>query len=220
MKVAAILPIRGCEGTSVTNRWASFSELAERNWFLIHEILNDDANNTAPAHSSRREVGDFFASAMDTNRIEQLAFHPIAGDLKRIDQISSAKDLFALLAAFHQSGIGGIFGTGFGPDAKNSSIYAFHLRQGGLLLPDRDYYLKDSFAETREKYQEHLTKMFTLLGEKPDDAAAQAATVLEIETALATASRTRVDLRDPDKNYNKFATAELIAANPAILWTV
>ena len=171
---------------------------AERNWFLIHEIL-DDANNAAPPHSSRREVGDFFASAMDTNRIEQF-FHPIAGDLKRIDEIASTKDLFALLAAFHQSGIGGIFGTGFGPDAKNSSIYAFHLRQGGLSLPDRDYYLKNSFAETREKYREHLTKMFTLLGEKPDDAAAHAATVLEIETALATASRTRVDLRDPDKN--------------------
>jgi putative endopeptidase len=203
------------------SRWASFSELAERNWYLIHEILDDDALSTAsPPHSPRREVGDFFASAMNTNRIEQLGFQPIAGDLKRIEQIASAKDLFALLADFHQRGIGGIFGAGFGPDAKNSSIYAFHLRQGGLSLPDRDYYLKDSFAETREKYRDHVTKMFTLLGEKPDEAAAHAATVLDLETALAKASRTRVELRDPDKNYNKFATAELIATNPIIPWTV
>ena len=203
------------------SRWASFSELAERNWYLIHEILDDDALSPAsPPHSSRREVGDFFASAMNTNRIEQLGFQPIAGDLKRIEQIASAKDLFALLADFHQRGIGGIFGAGFGPDAKNSSIYAFHLRQGGLSLPDRDYYLKDSFAETREKYRDHVTKMFTLLGEKPDEAAAHAATVLDLETALAKASRTRVELRDPDKNYNKFATAELIATNPIIPWTV
>ena len=203
------------------SRWASFSELAERNWYLIHEILDDDALSTAsPPHSPRREVGDFFASAMNTNRIEQLGFQPIAGDLKRIEQIASAKDLFALLADFHQRGIGGIFGAGFGPDAKNSSLYAFHLRQGGLSLPDRDYYLKDSFAETREKYRDHVTKMFTLLGEKPDEAAAHAATVLDLETAFAKASRTRVELRDPDKNYNKFATAELIATNPIIPWTV
>jgi putative endopeptidase len=203
------------------SRWASFSELAERNWFLIHEILEAAKTNTAlPPHSPAREVGDFFASAMDTNRIEQLGFQPIAGDLKRIDQVASTKELFALLANFHERGIGGIFGGGYGPDAKNSSIYAFHLHQGGLSLPDRDYYLRESFAETREKYREHVTKMFTLLSEKPDAAAAHAATVLELETALAKVSRTRVELRDPDKNYNKFATAELIATNPIIPWTV
>jgi putative endopeptidase len=203
------------------SRWASFSELAERNWFLIHEILDNAYTNTAsPLHSLRREVGDFFASAMDTNRIEQLGFQPIADDLKRIDQVASTKDLFALLADFHEQGISGIFGGGYGPDAKKSSIYAYHLHQGGLSLPDRDYYLKDSFAETRDKYRDHVTKMFTLLGEKPDEAAAHAATVLELETALAKACRTRVELRDPDKNYNKFATAELIATNPIIPWTV
>src|ERR1041385_4023885 len=71
-------------------RWASFSELAERNWYLIHEILDSaTADTTAPAHSPRREVGDFFASAMDTNRIEKLGFEPIKGDLKRIDEIKS-----------------------------------------------------------------------------------------------------------------------------------
>lgn len=202
-------------------RWASFSELAERNWYLIHEILdNAETDTSSNAHSPRREVGDFFASAMDTNRIEKLGFKPITDDLKRIDRVKSTEDLFALVADFHRQGIGGLFNSGIGPDAKNSSIYAYHLGQGGLSLPDRDYYLKESFAEVREKYRAHVTKMFTLLGEKPEEASTNAATVLELETALAKTSRTRVELRDPDKNYNKFTTAEFVAKDPAIPWNV
>jgi putative endopeptidase len=201
------------------SRWASFSELAERNWYLIHELLDTAAADTAsPKHSPRHEVGDFFASAMDTNRIEKLAFQPIADDLKRIDRIKSTRDMFALLADFHERGIGGVFGSGVSPDAKNSSIYAYELGQGGLSLPDRDYYLKDSFAEIREKYRGHVTKMFTLLGEKPEGAATNAGTVLALETELAKASRSRVELRDPNKNYNKFVTTEFVARTPEFQW--
>ena len=203
------------------SRWASFNELADRNWYLIQGILNDaTTDTTSPPHSPRREVGDFFASAMDTNRIEKLGLKPIASDMKRIDRIKSTQDLFALLADFHRRGIGGIFGAGIEPDAKNSAIYAYHLGQGGLSLPDRDYYLKDSFADTREKYRAHVAKMLTLLGEKPEQASADAATILALETELAKASRSRVELRDPDKNYNKFATAEFVAKDPAIDWNV
>ena len=203
-------------------RWASFTELAERNWYLIHEILDASARakNSLPAHSPRREVGDLFASFMDTNRIEQLGFKPIAGDLKKIDRIKSTKDLFALLADFHQRGINGIFGMGFGPDSKNSAIYAVELGQGGLSLPDRDYYLKDSFADKLKQYRAHVQKMFELLGEKPGDAEAHAAIVIALETELAKASRSRVDLRDPNKNYNKFTGQELAAKTPALLWNI
>ena len=204
------------------SRWASFTELAERNWFLIHEILNAAAlsQEALPPHSPRREVGDLFTSVMDTNRIEQLGLKPLAGDLKQIDRVQSAKDLFALLADFHQRGIGGIFDAGFGPDEKNSSIYAVELSQGGLSLPDRDYYLKDSFAEKLKLYHDHVRKMFELLGEKPADAEAHAAIVIQLETELAKASRTRVDLRDPNKNYNKFIGGELAAKTPGLLWNV
>ena len=204
------------------SRWASFSELAERNWYLIHDILEDaaDLKTPPPPESPRRKVGDFYTSSMDTNRIEVLGSQPIAGDLQRIDQIKSTDELFALLADFHNRGIGGIFGTGFGPDEKNSSIYAVELGQAGLSLPDRDYYLQKSFAETRDKYREHMKKMFVLLGETPADAEAQATTVLELETELAKASRSRVELRDPNKNYNKFTTAELIEKNPTLHWKV
>ena len=204
------------------SRWASFTELAERNWYLIHVILDDAARqaDSLPANSPRRKVGDFFASAMDTNRIEQLGFRPIADDLKRIDRIKSSKDLFALLADFHQRGIGGMFGAGFGPDEKNSSLYAVELGQGGLSLPDRDYYLKDSFADKLKQYREHMQKMFGLLGEKPGDAETHAATVIALETELARASRTRVELRDPNKNYNKFTGKELAAKTPALAWNI
>ena len=203
-------------------RWAAFTELAERNWYLIHEILDAAAlqSKSLPLHSPRREVGDFFASVMDTNRIEKLGLKPIAEDLKKIDRVKSTKDLFALLADFHQRGIGGIFNAGFGADSKNSSIYAVELGQGGLSLPDRDYYLKDTFADKLKQYHDHLVKMFGLLGEKPEAAEAQAATVIALETELAKVSRTRVELRDPNKNYNKFTGGELAAKTPALLWNV
>jgi putative endopeptidase len=203
------------------SRWASFTELSERNWYLIRGILDEAATNAAaPASAPLREVGDFFVSAMATNEIEKLGFKPLAADLKRIDRLKSSRNIFALLADFHNRGIGGLFGTGFGPDDKKSNIYAVQLGQGGLSLPDRDYYLKDSFADIRGKYREHVRKMFELLGEIPADAAAHAGTVLALETDLATASRSRVELRDPNKNYNKFTTAELFAAHPAIPWQV
>src|SRR5436305_3841299 len=102
---------------------------------------------------------------MDTKGIDKLKFKPIAEDLKRIDQVKSIEGMFALLADFHRRGIAGVFDDGIAPDEKNSSIYAYYLSQGGLTLPDRDYYLKDSFAEIRQKYRAHVAKMFKLLGE-------------------------------------------------------
>jgi putative endopeptidase len=204
------------------SRWAAFSELAERNWYLIHGILDAADTNSAslPLHSPTREVGDFYASVMDTNRIESLGLRPIADDLKKIDGIESGKDLFAVLADFHQRGIPGLFDVGFGPDEKNSSIYAVEVGQSGLSLPDRDYYLKPNFADKLKQYREHVTRMFTLLGEAPAEAATNADTVIALETELAKVSRTRVELRDPDKNYNRFAAGEFYARTPNLLWRV
>jgi putative endopeptidase len=200
------------------SRWSGFEELQERNWRLIRQILEDSAASSAPKHSPRGEVGDFFASAMDTNHLEELRFKPIQADLQRIERVSSLKALFQLIAEFHECGINGFFNDGVSPDGKNSGIYAFHLSQGGLGLPDRDYYLKEDFAKQRDKYRQHVTKMFALLGEPLSAAEQHAARVLEIETALAQTSRTRVDLRDPNKNYNKFAVPSFAATNSASAW--
>ena len=204
------------------SRWAAFTELAERNWYLIHQILEDSASAAAtlPAPAPRRQVGDLYIAAMDTNRIEQLGIKPINAELNRIDEIKSAQDLFALLADFHQHGLGGLFNAGFGPDDKDSSVYAIQLEQGGLALPDRDYYLKAEFADKLKLYRAHVRKMFELLGENSAAAETHAATVIAIETELAKASRTRVELRDPNKNYNKFTGGGLAAKTPAILWNV
>ncbi len=200
------------------SRWGGFSQLAERNWFLIHEILDDTLRTPSAPRSPRRQVADFYASAMDTNHIERLGLKPVQAGLKRIDRVSDVRSLFRLLAEFHDQGCGGMFAMGFGPDDKNSGIYAVDLWQGGLSLPDRDYYLKDSFLEIRGKYRQHLEKMFSLLGEKSDDAAAHANIVATLETELAKAGRTRVELRDPNKNYNKFTHAGFAEQFPGLPW--
>ena len=203
------------------SRWGAFGELADRNDYLIHQILEQAAADTeAPPKSPVGEVGAFYASAMNTNRIEELAFQPLVNDLIRIEHAKNIKELFETLAYFHDEGVGGIFRSGVSPDAKESSIYAFDLDQGGLSLPDRDYYLKGSFAEIRGKFRQHVTRMFVLLGEKPDEAAADAATVLDLETQLAQASRSRVELRDPNKNYNKFTRWELRRKDRRIPWKI
>ncbi len=201
-------------------RWAAFSELAERNWFLTHAILvemaaNSDTRPTGP----ERQVGDFFRSAMDTARIEQLQFKPIADDLARIESVQSIRELCATIASLHERGVGGFFDEAVSPDAKNSAIYAFELSQGGLALPDRDYYLKENFAAQRDAYRAHVSRMFVLLGEPKGEADVHAITVLDIETALARASRTRVELRDPNKNYNKLGAAELAKITPHLAWS-
>ena len=196
------------------SRWGAFMELQQRNWFLIHGILDAAGAAQLPVNSPARQVADFFRSAMDTNRLELLKFRPIQQDLERIDALSSAADVLRLLADFHARGIGACFGRSPSPDAKNSSVYTFYLSQGGLGLPDRDYYLSEHFAKQRQAYLEHVARMFNLLGEPVDVAKTNAATVLAMETAMARASKSRVDLRDPNANYHKMAVADLVRDYP------
>ncbi|HEV2392292.1 MAG TPA: M13 family metallopeptidase [Verrucomicrobiae bacterium] len=191
------------------SRWGSFAELQERNWFLIHQILDSTCAGANDANSPAQKVADFFRSAMDTNRLEQLGFSPLQPDLLRIEEMAGIPDLLRLLANFQGRGISAGFGRSASPDAKNSAVYAFYLGQGGLGLPDRDYYLTERFAKAREAYRVHIGKMLQLLGEKPEAAQTHAATVLDLETRLATASKARADLRDPISNYHKFAVADI-----------
>lgn len=200
------------------SRWSGFEELQERNWQLIRGILQDCSDGRAGQNRPSRQVGDFFASAMNTNRLEQLAFKPIEPDLQHIDSLKSADDLFGLLAELHQSDVTALFHAAVSPDAKQSEVYAFHLSQGGLSLPDRDYYVTDAFAKQRDAYRAHIVNMLALLGEKEADAAAHAATIFEIETQLAKASKTRVELRDPIANYHKFAVADLPEKAAPLPW--
>lgn len=199
-------------------RWSGFDELAERNWQLIHELLESSAAAGKAASGPRRQVGDFYTSAMDTNRIEQLGFKPIEPDLRDIARLKSTRDFVRLVARFHQQGVNPLFGDGVGADAKNSSVYVYEIGQGGLSLPDRDYYLAAGFATQREAFVKHVEAMFRLLGEPEAQAKHDAATVLSLETELARASKSRVDLRDPNANYNKLTVQELEQLAPSLLW--
>lgn len=197
------------------SRWGGFTELQERNWFLIHQILDSTLASDPPPNSPARKVADFFRSAMDTNRLERLGFKPIQPGLKRIDALTDTRDFLRLLADFHARGVDACFRPSPEVDEKNSSVYAFYLNQGGLGLPDRDYYLSDRFSKQRDAYVMHIANMFALLGEDAAVSKTHAATVLSLETALAKASKSRVDLRDPIANYHKMAVADIVRDFPA-----
>jgi putative endopeptidase len=157
---------------------------------------------------------------MDEAAINKLGAKPAAGDLAIAASLKSDKDLPDVLAKLHDRGIGGGFSYGVGQDDKESTKYISGFNQGGLGMPDRDYYLKDDARskKVRGEYEAHIARTFELLGDKPEAAKAEAATVLKVATALAQASWTRVENRDPIKTYNKFTVADLDKTAPGFSW--
>ncbi len=148
------------------------------------------------------------------------AIKPLDPELKRIDAITSKDAILDALVQLHRVGVGVFFEFGSEPDAKNSTQTIAAMDQGGLGLPDRDYYLKDDpkSVKLREEYAEHVQKMLELLGESPANAAAGAKVVLRIETDLAKGSLDRVARRDPNQTYHKMSLKELEALSPSIDW--
>jgi putative endopeptidase len=199
-------------------RWASFTELAEQNWAKIHRILEEAKSTGATNGDSRQMVGDFYASAMDTARIEKAGLEPIEAELRAIDAVQSPMDAARLLARHHAQGSGALFETSVWADLKNSETNALYLGQGGLGMPTRDYYLEERFAIQREAYARHLAATFVLLGEHSSDAHAFARTILDLETELARVSMSQVDLRDPVLQYNPMTIDEAQAMAPRLPW--
>ena len=191
-------------------RWGSFNELSDKNNAVMRQILQEAAANTTAAKGSNaQKVGDFYASAMDTVAIEKAGLKYLQPELARIQGIKDLKGVQAEIVRQQLSGTGAFFSMGVGQDEKNSTQYAVQFYQGGLSLPDRDYYLK---TDARSKniqtaYKTYLTNTFKMLGDNPATAAKNAATVMRLETRLAKASKSRVDLRDPYANYNKMTVA-------------
>lgn len=201
------------------SRWAGFDELQERNYHLVRDLLVQAAADTnAPARSPARLIGDFYRSAMDTNRLEQLGVKPLQADLGRIAGLSSVEDGLRLVADLHRRGVNVLFDSGVSPDPKNSAVYALMLWQGGLGLPDRDYYLAEGFKTQREQYRAHVAAMLRLLGDEGAAADKAADDILSLETEMAKASRTRTELRDDEKNYHKKTLDQLRALTPALPW--
>ena len=203
------------------SQWGSFTELAERNNEVLHGILEESAQDrNAPKGSNRQKIGDFYATGMDSAAMESLGWKPIEGDLTRIDAITSTAGVQNELARLHTIGVGGLFGFGSGQDLKNSTEVIGQLSQGGLGMPDRDYYVAedDRSKKLREEYVAHIAAMFKLTGLDEAKALETSNSIMALETRLAKSSRTRVERRDPDKNYNKMSQKDLAALTPALEW--
>jgi putative endopeptidase len=200
-------------------RWGRFNELAERNNYLLYSELKSAAD--APKSPLQKKYGDYFAACMNVDLVDKLGAKPIDPELALIASLTDKKQLAELnLKLFRESGGGPLFFVGVQQDQVDSSKQILGTYQGGLSLPDRDYYLTDDdrSKKLREQYVAHVTKMFTLLGDTPEKAAAEAADVMHIETALATGSMARVDMRDPAKRYHIMTIAEVSALSPDYNW--
>ena len=195
-------------------RWArSFSVVAERNRYLLWQEL--DAAAKAPKTPLEKQYGDFFAACMNTDLVEQKGVTPLKPAMDRIAALADAKKLGSLEAELAARGtVAPLFRFAVEQDDKDSSREIVQVGQAGLSLPDRDYYLVDHFAPVRKQYVEHVTKMFVLAGDTPEQAAQEAASVLAIETALAKASMPRTEMRNPDNVYHIYKVADFEQLTP------
>jgi predicted metalloendopeptidase len=200
--------------------WGSFSQLADRNQKNLREVLEAAAESKAAAGTNEQKIGDFYSSCMDATAIDAAGAKPIEPELTLIAAVGTLADLEAETARLHKQGVGVLFRFTSTQDAKDSSQVIGAASQGGLGLPEREYYLKqdEKSQKLREDYVKHVANMFALLGDSADVRAAEAATVLKMETALATASMKNTDLRDPDKTYHKMTLAELRVLTPGFSW--
>ena len=203
-------------------RWGAFNELIEHNNDALHDIAEraQNANIDPRIAPEVQKVGDFYASGMDEQTIESQRTKPLDEQFKAIDAIASRDDLLKEIARLHSIGVGALFEFGSHPDSKDSTHELAQAGQGGLGLPDRDYYTKTDEAskKLRDQYVEHIAKMLTLLGDPQPQAQDEAKKILALETKLAQVSRTRVQLRDPVKNYNKMPEKQVQQLTPDWNW--
>src|SRR5580658_839775 len=200
--------------------WGSFSQLLDKNQQNLRQILEAAEKQQAAAGSNEQKIGDFYASCMDTEAIDAAGLKPIEGELASIAQMKNGADLQAEAARLQKEGVGVLFRFSANQDAKNSSQVVGAAWQGGLGLPEREYYLKqdDKSKQLREACGKHVAKMFELSGDSADAAATEANTVLTMETSLANASMKNTDLRDPNKTYHRMKIAELKEMTPDFNW--
>ena len=192
------------------SRWGRFNELDEYNLSLLHNILETAAK--PGKHSAlEQKVGNFYSACMDEKTVDALGVKPLQPEFDRIAKISDKAGVMQQIAHMQQEGMSALFGFGSSTDMHDSNQMIASLGQGGLTLPDRDYYIKDDpkSKETREKYVEHVQKMFELAGEKPEQAASDAKSVLALETRLAQAAMDRVAMRDPKNRDHRMTVADL-----------
>ena len=200
--------------------WGRFNELGEKGEYILRDILEKAAAGDASRTPIEQKIGDYYGSCMDEAAIEAKGVAPLQADLDSIAKVKSLDELAVEVARLHREGIVVLFAPGSGADFKDASQVIANVGQGGMGLPERDYYIRkdENFAELRTQYVAHVQKMFQFLGDAPDLAKAQAESVLAIETGLATGALTVVKRRDPNNVYHKMTRAELAALGPNFGW--
>jgi putative endopeptidase len=201
-------------------RYGRFDVLQDRNRTILQNILEAASANKPTRTSTEQKIGDYYFACMDQKTIDAKGADPLKGEIARIAALTSKNDLPELLAHMIKTGSGPFLRIGSEPDAKDSSMIIAGLDQGGLGMPDRDYYLKtdEKSVEIQKQYVAYLTKVFGLLGASTPEAAKRAQTVFALETELAKGSLDRVSRRDPEKMYHKMSIAELQTLSPALDW--
>jgi putative endopeptidase len=200
--------------------WGAFNELIERNNWQLREILEAAADGSDPsAPRPRRQVGDFYASALDQPAREAARFTAIEPLLREVNGAGSTAELFRVAGRLHDAGAGGLFYPFVYPDKKHSSVYAFYLYQGGLSLPDREYYLADGFAPQRAAYLRHVERMLGLLGWAGAEAREGASVVLTLETELARHSRSAAEVRQQVENHHPYSLPDFLTNFPGPPWS-
>ena len=203
--------------------WSVYAKLGNDNQQFLWGILADDAKaqNSTPRTAVQQKVGDYFAACMNTSAIDALGDKPVEPALAEIDALKTRADVLSALTRLHHEYAGSFFfGSGTGQDAIDSSLMIVELGAGGLGLPDRDYYTKtdDKSKKIREQYAAYIQQLLTLSGENAEQSKADADATLKIETALAKASLTRVQRRDPHATYHVESIADLAKLVPSIDW--
>jgi endothelin-converting enzyme/putative endopeptidase len=202
-------------------RWDVYAKLADENQRYLWGILDNASKPNASRTPVEQKIGDYFSACMDEAAVEKAGAAPLKAHLDAIAALKSVAGLPPLLAGIHlESGDDTLFAFGSAQDYADSSRVIAFASSGGLGLPDRDYYVNPDAKsqEIRAKYLDHVAAMLALLGDSPDAARAGAQTVMAIETDLAKATLTRVDRRDPYKQFHKFTRAQLLGLTPAFGW--
>jgi len=201
-------------------RWGLANLINEETYSRLKNILIEAAAAEYPKGTNRQKIGDFYYSGMDTINIEKEGLTPLQPELDKINSIENKSDLIHTAAFLKKEGVSLMFGLFVNQDDKNSEKMALYLWQGGLGLPNREYYFRDD-ARTeniRNEYKKHLVNLFELLGEDKTEAKTNSNSVYNIELSLADSSRKLEDLRDPYANYNKMTLTDLNNVSPNLLW--
>lgn len=192
------------------SRWGSFNELEQQNNIKLKTILEDAAKNQGAAGSQNQILGAYYKSFVDLEKRNQLGLSPLDSDLLKIEELKNNTQIQELVAAFHRDGIGTLFGYGIGQDLMNVNINVAYMGQGGIGLPNRDYYFEDKYKSILEAYQKHIETCFNLAGIKADPTTF--GNIVKLETALASAMLRPAEMREPEKTYNKQSLAQVSAS--------